>query len=401
VLRCNASLKIITLVGLALIYQLPAAGSLRVSNSVSDPTLMPGAAVEFTVTATNDGSTSLYPASIFDRLQSGLVIAPGTAPFVSQGAFDPETGVWDLDGIGPGLSAVLVLPALVVADPLPPCLYNEARVRTGSPVIDPESELAFATLRQPGIAACVELDVTQEWLFPPFCQTSGPIELAVMVSNYGPDTATNVLVTLSSPPERVPGLRFRASDCASSDEFTCLLSELRAGASKTLMLSSASFENRNDRSITIGFTVTSPDTRVGVSSGVNQQSWNLPKFQSCADIDLGSVAGLGGASCFIATAAFGSSMHPHVQRLRLFRDRHLLSNAPGRAFVAAYYRWSPPIADFIAPRPWLRAVVRALLWPLVLIAEGNLVFLSTLFFLVLLGLRHRWMRAWTAAQRTT
>jgi len=65
VLRFNASLKVITLVGLTLMYQLPAAGSLRVSNSVSDPTLMPGAAVEFTVTATNEGSTPLYPASVF------------------------------------------------------------------------------------------------------------------------------------------------------------------------------------------------------------------------------------------------------------------------------------------------------------------------------------------------
>ena len=150
-LRFNASLKVITLVGLTLMYQLPAAGSLRVSNSVSDPTLMPGAAVEFTVTATNEGSTPLYPASVFDRLQPGLVIPPGLAPFVSHGFFDPETGIWVLDGLAPGVGAVLVLPAQVVADPLPPCLYTEVRVRTGSPIIDPESELAFATLRQPGI----------------------------------------------------------------------------------------------------------------------------------------------------------------------------------------------------------------------------------------------------------
>jgi hypothetical protein len=31
--------------------------------------------------------------------------------------------------------------------------------------------------------------------------------------------------------------------------------------------------------------------------------------------------------------------------LRKFRDRYLLTNAPGKAFVRFYYKHSPPIAD--------------------------------------------------------
>jgi subtilisin family serine protease len=74
--------------------------------------------------------------------------------------------------------------------------------------------------------------------------------------------------------------------------------------------------------------------------------------------------------CFIATAAYGSALHPRVNALRQFRDAYLLPNVVGRAFVHAYYRASPPLADFIARHDWLRAGVRTLLWPLTWLAEA-------------------------------
>jgi hypothetical protein len=69
--------------------------------------------------------------------------------------------------------------------------------------------------------------------------------------------------------------------------------------------------------------------------------------------------------CFIATAAFGSPVEPQVKVLREFRDRFLLTNTVGKAFVRLYYAWSPSIADFIASNDELRAVVRLSLLPLV------------------------------------
>ena len=70
--------------------------------------------------------------------------------------------------------------------------------------------------------------------------------------------------------------------------------------------------------------------------------------------------------CFIATAAFGSAMEPHVVTLRKFRDAYLLTNRAGSVFVRFYYRQSPPAAAFIADRAALRAAVRAGLFPLIL-----------------------------------
>jgi|GEM_PF-2584039 len=78
----------------------------------------------------------------------------------------------------------------------------------------------------------------------------------------------------------------------------------------------------------------------------------------------GSASG-GGGGCFIATAAYGSLIEPHVKVLREFRDIYLLPNRAGKAFVKAYYRYSPPVADFIAEHDTLRAVVRVGLAPVV------------------------------------
>lgn len=69
--------------------------------------------------------------------------------------------------------------------------------------------------------------------------------------------------------------------------------------------------------------------------------------------------------CFIATAAYGSLMEPHVKILRDFRDKILLNNSLGKGFVKTYYTYSPPIADFISQRDNLRAIVGLNLLPVV------------------------------------
>ncbi len=76
-------------------------------------------------------------------------------------------------------------------------------------------------------------------------------------------------------------------------------------------------------------------------------------------------SGGGGGGCFIATAAYGSYLDPHVAVLRDFRDRYLLTNAPGKAFVAFYYHHAPPIADFLRMHDLARTVVRWGLTPVI------------------------------------
>jgi len=78
-----------------------------------------------------------------------------------------------------------------------------------------------------------------------------------------------------------------------------------------------------------------------------------------------SEGGGGAKGCFIAEAAFGSYLHPHVQVLRRFRDDYLITNSIGRTFVEFYYRHSPPLAKLIREHEGLKILVRMVLTPIV------------------------------------
>jgi hypothetical protein len=58
-------------------------------------------------------------------------------------------------------------------------------------------------------------------------------------------------------------------------------------------------------------------------------------------------------------------MERHVSILRDFRDTYLLPHRVGSMFVKTYYRYSPPVADFIADHDNLRAALRLSLLPVV------------------------------------
>lgn len=68
-----------------------------------------------------------------------------------------------------------------------------------------------------------------------------------------------------------------------------------------------------------------------------------------------------GWGCFIATAAYGTDTAGQLDILRDFRDQVLLENALGSRLVEAYYRVSPPLADFITKNDFLRAIIREML----------------------------------------
>ena len=92
------------------------------------------------------------------------------------------------------------------------------------------------------------------------------------------------------------------------------------------------------------------------------------------------------SSCFIATAGYGSPVEKHVTTLKNLRDTYILPYALGRIFVRTYYKYSPPLAHFIAKHDTLRAMVRIGLLPLVAVSYSTIYFGPVVTLSMLVGL---------------
>ena len=120
------------------------------------------------------------------------------------------------------------------------------------------------------------------------------------------------------------------------------------------------------------YTITglAPETQYYLALTAYDSSRNESDFSA----EVSAVTGAGGSTtitpdieggCFIATAAYGSYLNPHVKILQDFRDELLISNSLGRKFVYLYYQFGPRIADHIGKYGFLQFLVRQMLLPLI------------------------------------
>ena len=150
---------------------------------------------------------------------------------------------------------------------------------------------------------------------------------------------------------------------------TFTLSKDGESVSGAISYNSGSYQATFTRSVRLDYgtvyavTVTSS---VEDNEGVNLASSNSWSFTtvSSSSVSSGSSSG-GGGGCFIATAAFGTPMEPHMQILRDFRDHHLRGHRVGEALVEIYESLSPPVAHIICGYEILKAAVRFSLLPLI------------------------------------
>jgi hypothetical protein len=123
-------------------------------------------------------------------------------------------------------------------------------------------------------------------------------------------------------------------------------------------------------SVSVEYTPQSGETivtaaRAPANGDVNYTSSQVTSMKLTGDALGGGGDGGGGGGCFIATAAYGSYLHPHVQSLRGFRDRVLMASSVGRSIVAVYYEYSPALAQRIERDPTAKVAARVALTPIV------------------------------------
>jgi uncharacterized repeat protein (TIGR01451 family) len=338
---------------------LAAAPDLALQMSVDPIVPTAGQPVEFTVTVRNNGVSIADNVVVNDKLPPELAIPTGLAAFPSAGTYDPLTGNWAVGSLVYGASATLVIPAIVVAVPQPACSVNVAEVSLATDA-DSSNNRALAAVKANVANQCTDLLIASSGGNVHGCGDSYELKYWVTVSNAGPDDAHAVYLDMTQSPEIVPHLRFVSYGC---DGLRCTFSSLPAGTSVTVEAKSGTLDFSNTKYVTFNFAMSSSD--VDYATGNNQRADNvsIPKWKSCNYYDDTSVSSSG---CFIATAAYGSSLEPHVVALRQFRDQYLKRTAIGRAFIRLYYRYSPAIAATIARHESLRVLARMLLAPLVL-----------------------------------
>lgn len=337
-----------------------AAPDLALRMSVSPVVPAPAQPAEFTVVVTNAGGSAANDVVVTDRLPVGLVIPSGMAAFPSAGSYDPLTGAWSLGALIPGASATLVIPAVVVAIPQPPCIVNVATV---SLVTDSNSsnDRAVAAVKTGTAVRCVDLAIIASGGNLHGCGDGFELKYWVTVSNGGPDDAGSFYLDMEQTPAIIPGLKFTGADC---EGLRCSAAALPAGTSMTFDAKSGSLDFNNRKYVTLDFALSSVDIDYDTANNQQADPISIPPTPDCTS------GGSGGSSgCFIATAAYGSALEPHVVALREFRDRVLRQSALGRAFIRYYYRYSPPLAAIIARHESLRVLARAVLTPIVLAVE--------------------------------
>ncbi|MDD5284341.1 MAG: putative Ig domain-containing protein [Desulfuromonadaceae bacterium] len=233
--------------------------------------------------------------------------------------------------------------SIVVADPSIP--VNVALTGTGN--IDsfyPLSTTALTTVGKPA-------DFT-------------PVKAArINVSNVNSSSPVTLSVTFNALPYNP--LFYKVDSNGVWDLLTPAASKVVASTPATLNGNTISFLVADNGPL---------DVVVGTSSSTSNS--NTPPTSDGVNIAPSSPKAGGG--CFIATAAYGSYLDPHVMVLRHFRDDILLHSRIGRSSVKFYYTYSPPIADFIRQHDSLRALFRIVLTPLIVAVEYPMLFMLSM-----------------------
>ena len=368
---------------------LSAETDLKITSTVDTQFPTPGSPVEFQVKVTNDGPLAATDIVVLDLLPKGMKIPVGMAPFVSQGTYDPDTGNWQIGSLLSGRTAILTVPAIPLQYQLQECFVNDAMITEFTANdLNEANNRAISAVYVGGVSSCAHLKYTvapgiitvQE------CTGNNKFDLNVAIENAGPDNAQNVNVNFTGSYKSLPAFSVSPiiDQILPGEKFSTNVSlsvpcgQAPALADFTLAITSDTLTS-TDSDMNVSGTFDVPDTGICSCSMPGPSTTDNPTSSDTS-------GGGGGGGCFIATAAYGSYLHPYVVELRSFRDNVLEKSFLGREFISLYYEYSPPLAYVIAGHKSMRILARLLLTPVVFIIAYPIIVLLILIVFALIFL---------------
>jgi uncharacterized repeat protein (TIGR01451 family) len=190
-----------------------------------------GELIRYTITAANQGPDDSLTTVLTDILPTGLSYVTHTT---TAGTYGSATGLWTLDNILPGDSALLVITATVNAGTNWQLITNTVTLSSVQD-IDPTStnNTAFVTLQ---VINAPDLLLSKEATLEP-AYVNEPLTYTLRITNIGSVTATDVTLTDYLPSVALPLLISPTrGSCESSPNISCYLGTLLAGEQATVTL---------------------------------------------------------------------------------------------------------------------------------------------------------------------
>jgi uncharacterized repeat protein (TIGR01451 family) len=234
---------------------------LAVSKSVDDPAPGEGDTINYTVVVSNNGPSAATGVEVTDLLPTGVTYS---SSLPTQGSYVVGTGTWFVGSIPNGGSATLTLTATVDLGTSGSTITNTAAI-TASDQDDnnPSNDSDSADITVGGMAADLAIVKTVDDPTPPEGDT---IDYTIVLTNNGPDQATNIEVT-DVLPTGVTYVSYSATQGSyASGTGIWSVTSLANAASATLTLTATVDMGTGGSTITNTATVTALDQTDGNSA---------------------------------------------------------------------------------------------------------------------------------------
>lgn len=211
----------------------------------ADATPSEGATVTFRIDVTNNGPEQATGVELTDVLPTGLTYASDTGG----GVYDPGTGVWNIGTIPAGVTASLEISATVDAGTAGQTITNNVAV-TGLDQND--SNPTGDDLTESIEISSADLVTVKSLVTGGTFRDGDTVQFQIIVTNNGPDEATNVSLTDILPAGLTASPPMASVSQGSFDEPTGLWSvgTIAAGASATITLNATIDAGQGGNTIT-------------------------------------------------------------------------------------------------------------------------------------------------------